>query len=199
MDTLMERSGVSKRLRKCTLENFRVGDNKQAYRALEKVEGWLEAWPINRDTGRGMVLSGDVGTGKTHLAVATMRELQDSYEVPCLMMSVPELLDDMRQEFDDDNSRRGTMKGQANMAELLVLDDLGSEKPTPWSVERLFIIIDHRYREQLPTIYTTNLGYEEVKEVFGRRISSRLLESSDWVFMEGRDFRRSELVGETDG
>lgn len=188
--TLRERSGVSQRLDHCTLDNFRVFRNPDARAALTAVELWLESWPANRDAGRGMFLSGDVGTGKTHLAVAAMRDLQEDHGVPALMMSVPDLLDSMRAEFDGPGDARGTMIDQAKTAELLVLDDLGSEKASAWSIERLFVVIDYRYRNLLPTIYTSNLGLAEIKEVLGSRIASRLIESNEWVFIEGRDYRK---------
>lgn len=189
LNTLMERSGVSKRLQRCTLENFHIARNPDAKTALQKVEDWIDHWPEYREAGRGLFLSGEVGTGKTHLAVAVMKELQEAHEVPCLMMSVPELLDDMRAEYDS-REGRGRMVAQAKAAELLVLDDLGSEKITDWSIERLFVIIDHRYRNMAPTIYTSNLGYQGVREVFGERIASRMIESNKWVFMEGKDYRK---------
>lgn len=160
-----------------TFENF-IG-NEKLIDELKKHE-----------TGN-LVLYGNTGCGKTHLAIAMMRqaiitdinrilELKWVCDVRPKILTprfipAPELLLEIRQSFRDDSptSEADVIKKYCE-AGLLVLDDLGSEKTSEYSITTLYIIIDRRDRELLPTIITTNLSQKEVEEKLGARIASRL-------------------------
>jgi DNA replication protein DnaC len=148
---LRERSGLSKRMKGYTLSNFDPYANPPGtMEAVEKVEEYLKNWDENRELGRGLYLSGDVGTGKTHLAVAVMNELIRKERVPSLFVTVPELLDNLRGAYIVPGRDLDEWMEAVKNADLLVLDDLGSEKPTDWVRERIFVIVNHRYREECP-------------------------------------------------
>jgi DNA replication protein DnaC len=108
----------------------------------EHPEGWL-------------VLVGDSGCGKTHLAVAVANErLAKGEEV--FFAFVPDLLDHLRYTFSPDSRvTYDELFDRVKQAPLLVLDDLGSETSTPWANEKLYQVIVHRHNAQLPTIITT--------------------------------------------
>ncbi len=190
--TLRERSGLSKRMKGYTLGNFRVIVSNTAARARMKVDEYLENWEENRETGRGLYFCGDVGTGKTHLAVAVMNELIARKRVPSLFVTLPELLDNLRGAYNDPGRNLDEWMDAVKNAELLVLDDLGSENATEWVRERIFVIVNHRYREKLPTVFTSNIGPKDLAAQLGGRTASRIISMCDWISLEGEDYRETE-------
>lgn len=139
----------------------------------------------------GVVLYGNTGCGKTHLAVSIMRNIfinelkniinsdinPNRYNYPKwqTFKPVPDLLLEIRGAFKDgaDESEQQIIEKYSKVP-LLVLDDLGSEKTSEYSITTLYIIIDRRDRELMPTIITTNLNPKEIEEKLGARIASRL-------------------------
>ncbi|HYI15204.1 MAG TPA: ATP-binding protein, partial [Thermomicrobiales bacterium] len=104
-----------------------------------------------------LVLVGDYGCGKTHLAAAIASFTLDEREMGPIFAVVPDLLDYLRTTFSPDSDvsyddRFNAFRG----ADLLILDDLGTENATPWAREKLFQIINHRYNERSPLVVTTN-------------------------------------------
>jgi DNA replication protein DnaC len=122
----------------------------------EKLEGWL-------------LLQGDYGCGKTHLAAA-IANFAVEMGVPTLFITVPDLLDTLRFSYDDPEASFEERFEQIRTAPLLVMDDFGTQNATPWAQEKLFQIINYRYINRLPLVVTTNLMLEEIEG----RIRSRL-------------------------
>jgi DNA replication protein DnaC len=189
--SLLEKSGLSKRLRRYTFANFKPYVSVEATRAVERVEEYLERWGKNREEGRGLYFCGGVGTGKTHLAVAVMNELIQRRRVPSLFVTVPELLDNLRGAYNDPGRDLDEWMAAVKNAEFLVLDDLGSERPTEWVQERIFVIVNHRYRETLPTVFTSNTGPKDLAQQLGERTASRIIAMCDWIALEGNDYRET--------
>jgi DNA replication protein DnaC len=189
--TLQERSGLSKRMRGYTFANFKPYFSPSAARAAEKVENYLKSWEENREFGKGLYFCGGVGTGKTHLAVAVMNELMQRKRVPSLFVTVPEFLDNLREAYMIPGRDLDEWMDTVKNADLLVLDDLGSERPTEWVRERLFVIVNHRYREALPTLFTSNIGPRDLATQLGERTASRIIAMCDWISLEGEDYRES--------
>lgn len=188
--SLLEKSEMPERLSRSTLAAFDETFSPAARRGLVAVERYLEAWEENREAGRGLYLCGDVGSGKTHLAAGMARTLIVKHHVPTLFHTAPELLDRLRPSSSvGEASDRDAWADWAMNAELLVLDDLGVEKPTEWALERLFVLVNHRYRRSLPTIYTSNLGPKDLATHLGDRTASRIVETSVFEMMKGPDFR----------
>ena len=130
-----------------------------------------------------------MGTGKTHLAVALMNELIREKRVPCLFVTIPELLDNLRGTYDDPNRDIDDWMEAVKNADFLVLDDLGSEKATAWVQERLFVIINHRYLESLPTVITSNTRPINLPRQLGERTASRIFSMCTGIEFEGADYR----------
>ncbi|MGW8249119.1 MAG: ATP-binding protein [Anaerolineales bacterium] len=122
----------------------------------EKMEGWL-------------LLQGEYGCGKTHLAAAIANFAVDM-GVPTLFITVPDLLDMLRFAYNDPETTFETRFEQIRSAPLLVMDDFGTQNATPWAQEKLFQIVNYRYINRLPLVVTTNLILDEIEE----RIQSRL-------------------------
>ena len=144
---LKGRSGLSKRMKGYALDNFDPTISRSAERAFAKVMDYIKDWRQNQAEGRGIYFCGDVGVGKTHLAVAVMNELIAKKRVPALFVAVPELLDNMRGAYNDPGRDIDEWMDSVKNAELLLLDDLGAERANEWVRERIFVIVNHRYRE----------------------------------------------------
>ena len=167
-----------------------------------RISDFPRSWEKLKDSGEGIFLTGSRGVGKTHLAVALMREDMlaarpvkhfDTYRIDLhklpLFVSVPELLLEIRDTYNGNGVSEKEVIDKYSWVDALVLDDLGVEKPTEWVLQTLYIIIDRRYREDLRTIITSNLGIEEVKEKLDDRIASRITGMCKVRILQGRDRR----------
>lgn len=122
-------------------------------------EGWL-------------VLTGEYGCGKTHLAAAIANE-RTSTGQPALFVVVPDLLDHLRATFSPTSNVRFDKRfEEVRTAPLLVLDDLGTESASPWAQEKLFQVLNHRYNARLPTVITMAQPIDEVDP----RLRTRMLD-----------------------
>lgn len=126
---------------------------------------------------RGLLLLGDVGCGKTHLAAATANStLEQGGEA--LFLVVPEFLDQLRYSYRRENEGldEAEIISRAYNVPLLVLDDLGAHNYSEWVCNKLFTIINHRYNRNLPLVITSNLNLDELGEKIGPRSTSRIVE-----------------------
>jgi DNA replication protein DnaC len=153
------------------------------------VEEYLTNWKENKEKGRGLYLCGGIGTGKTHLAVAVLNELIRKKRIPSLFVTVPELLDNMRETYNKPGRDLDEWMYAVQNADFLVLDDLGSERATDWVRERIFVIVNYRYREALPTVFTSNIGPKDLAKQLGDRTASRIIAMCEWIGLEGDDYR----------
>ena len=191
IESLLEKSGLSKRLKRYTFANFDPYASSGAARARIKAEEYLGEWEKNREEGQGIYLCGGVGTGKTHLAVAVLNELVRRKRVPSLFVTVPELLDNLRETYNKPGRNLDEWMDAVQNADFLLLDDLGSERTTEWVRERIFVIVNHRYREALPTVFTSNVGPKDLAAQLGERTASRIIAMCDWIALEGQDYRET--------
>lgn len=144
--------------------------------------------------GHNLVLYGPVGTGKTGIAHATLRSLVDLGHHGTFT-ATRDLLDDARDAYRD--NRRPTLLDRAATTPVLVLDDLGAERSTPWAVEQLAGIIDRRHAHQLPTITTSNHDPDQLLRrlagttdaVDAQRLVSRLVDDAELIRLDGHDRR----------
>ena len=154
----------------------------------DTLRAYAEAWD---GPERGWYLMGPVGTGKSHLAHAVGNTLR-AQGIPVLVASVPLWLDRLRAAYEahDDQEDRGDrlMREMATLP-LVILDDLGAERPTEWALERLYLVIDQRYQACLPVGITTNWRPGDLADVLGSRIVSRLVEMCDLYTLDGGDYR----------
>ncbi|MCO5215145.1 MAG: ATP-binding protein [Thermomicrobiales bacterium] len=148
-----------------------------------------EAMAFAQDpTQRWLVLSGPVGVGKTHLAVAIAHFVIEQ-GMNAYFAAVPDLMDHLRSTFAPGSEDAYDDRfEEIRNAQLLVLDDLGTENATPWAQEKLYQIINHRYVERLPTVITTNVDLRKIDD----RVASRMLDYrlTTHVDIDATDYRR---------
>ncbi|MBT9153242.1 MAG: DNA replication protein DnaC [Firmicutes bacterium] len=145
------------------------------------------------DMTSGLFIMGSYGAGKSHIAAAICnRMLQQEYT--CRYANVPETLAKIRATYDGYGSESRILD-ELITVNLLVLDDMGAEKPTEWVADRLYTVIDSRYRHMRPTIYTTNLNLDELAARVGERIVDRVLGSCRIVVCEAKSYRQGIQQG----
>ena len=155
------------------------------------VREYLDALDQRLAEGTGLWLSGDVGTGKTTLAMLVSAAAVDAGRTVAIY-SLPRLLARIRRTYDGDaaeDSYLGFFE-RLTSVDLLHIDDLGAEKRSDWVLEQLYAIVDERYSSQRAMVVTTNLDEAELEEQIGARTVSRLVEiCGDPLTIYGKDQR----------
>lgn len=189
------RPWVEKRHAEMTFKGFIVTDaNRAAFNACQKYVRNVEDKILE---GRGLVLSGPTGVGKTHLASAIFQNAMQRLQVRGSFVVVPPFLDELRSKYGDNLGSESAAAFMAGVVDtkLLVLDNLEIRNVTPWVIDTLFNIIDHRYRNLLSTIVTTGWAMEQMAEVLEEKTPSRLVQLCEWYHVNEVDWRREEAKG----
>ena len=142
-------------------------------------------------TGQGLLFWGNVGTGKTFLAGCIANALLEQ-KIPVLMTSFPKILNALGGLY---SSERNEYLASLNRYTLLVIDDMGIERESQYTVETIYTVIDERYKSGKPFIITTNIQLDALKnpqDVEHARIYDRIMERCMPVFFGGKNYR-SEL------
>lgn len=179
---------VPKRYQSKTLETFQPELHKG--RGYEMATRFVSRFDeIKTEGTNGLAFIGPPGTGKTHLAYAILNALLPRVR-SAICGSVPDLMEMLRPR--DEDRKVGEQRLQAlKTSELVILDDLGAERESDWVTERLFMIINARYNEQLPTIITSNVELGVLERMNGwERIISRISEMCYAVLCDGKDRRK---------
>lgn len=144
------------------------------------------------DSRKGIYIFGSCGTGKTHICYSIVKYF-DENKMKNWLLNMPELLKLLKEDFREENklvSQENTNLSKIfNFRGLLIIDDIGSEKITDWVEETLYAIVNKRYEDVLPTIFTSNLSPEKLTEKYGDRIVSRIIGSCDIAELLGEDNR----------
>ena len=157
---------------------------------VQEVRRYVRDIDANLDAGHGLWLMGDVGTGKTTLAMIVSNAALDAGRSVAIY-SLPRLLNLIRGAIDTEAGMVGFLE-QLAAVDLLHIDDLGAENTTEWVLEQLYSIVNTRYEDERAMIITTNLKYEELIEQLGERTVSRLVAiCGNGLPLYGEDDRRS--------
>jgi DNA replication protein DnaC len=161
---------------------------------IESVRRYATRIEENLERGRGLWIQGDVGTGKTTLAMLVSKAaLQAGRSVA--IYSLPRLLNLLREAMDSEQGKLDFMD-RLTAVDLLHLDDLGAENRTDWVLEQLYSIVNARYEAERAIVATTNLMPDELSERLGARTVSRLVEiCGDLIPLFGEDRRREFRPG----
>lgn len=180
------------RLKDVSFASFReTQDNGRVYGIARK---YVRNFDEMYRRGQGILFYGDVGTGKSYTAAAIANELL-AKAVPVIMTSFVKVLEEMRNMNNDGSAEK--FIARMNEAKLLIIDDLGAERGTDFALERVYDVIDSRYRSGKPMILTTNLdiGYMRgMTDIRYSRIYDRIFEMCYPVKCVGQSWRKQAAV-----
>ena len=195
-------------------KNRHAADKPQADpslgRALMMARSFVKEDPTDKDR-KGLLFWGTIGVGKTHLAVGVLSRLVQEYGVKGLFCDYRELLKSIQNSYNPQvQTTELELLKPVFAADVLVLDDLGAQKPSEWMWDTVALILNTRYNDKLTTIITTNFPNEQAGAGFkadpegkkpaksedtlgdriGDRMRSRLAEMCITVEINGVDFRQ---------
>lgn len=190
-------SKMNLRLKEYSFKNYRTTKNN--IDAFMKVKNYTENFLKGTERG-SLFITGGVGTGKTHLASSVANELIQN-EIPVVFGTLINLLTDIKDSYGTDGEKEGYIIQKYSKVKMLIIDDLGKERPSEWVLEKLFTIINNRYENNLPVIITTNYNRDKLRERLANNknyeiadsIISRLYEMCRGIALTGNDIRK-ELV-----
>lgn len=185
-DEILERIGVPARYISASWETWRPPPKMPA-QVADKVE-LLRSWQGTDPAETTVTLTGPPGVGKTHLATATIRRWVEAGRRGARWIAISRMNEALRDEVAGRSS--ASLMPRLISASLLVLDDLGAQRETDWTLDRLYLLLSERYDEMRPTIITTNLSLDQIGERIDARIASRLVEGLV-VHMRLDDYRKT--------
>jgi DNA replication protein DnaC len=189
----LTQAGIPARYKHCTLDTLRTY-NDSLKEAVVKARRFVDAFPV---VDKGLLFLGLAGVGKTHLAAGILRAVIERTGVAGLFYDTRDLLKTIRSSYDPlvRASETGILRPVME-SPLLVLDDLGAERPTDWVEEMMNLIVNTRYNEKRITVFTSN--YPDVPDIedpnsllcrIGFRMRSRLQEMCATIEIDAADFR----------
>jgi DNA replication protein DnaC len=204
---------IPERYRDCTLDTFEIYHeaDRSLQEALLTARGFVGEYPVGT-AGRGLLFTGPMGVGKTHLAVGVLQRLVRERGVKGLFCDYRELLKSIQNSYNPEvRTTELELLKPVFAAEVLVLDDLGAQKPNEWVWDTVALILNTRYNDRQSTIITTNYpdlsagagfkqdpegkkpakGEDTLGDRIGDRMRSRLAEMCIKVEMTGKDCRQS--------
>jgi DNA replication protein DnaC len=209
-ESLLIAAQIPRRYEHCDFESFDTRPDPSLKIAKVYSQKLVEEYP----TDFGLLFAGPTGVGKTHLAVAVLRELTVRKGIPCLFYDFLKLLKDIRDSYNPvSHTSEMRVLGPVLDVEVLLLDDMAASDPTDWVRETLAHIISSRYNEKRVTLITTTLssgsprrrgvhepsGDSPIVELdqslaqLGPTLSSRLYEMCKVVEIKSRDFRKTTM------
>jgi len=189
----LDKAKLPRRYAGCHFNSYSPSDPSQV-KALRLATQFTMEYPA---VERGLIFTGPVGVGKTHLAVSILKGLTER-GFSCLFYEFGSLLKEIQDSYNANTkaSELGVLAPVLN-AHVLVLDELGASKPTDWVRDTMAHIINTRYNDKKATIFTTNYPddrrnerEETLEDRIGIRLRSRLYEMCTTIDMKGPDFRR---------
>ncbi len=215
---LLRHAAIPARYEHCSLESYDAGyfgADPSLAKAFMMARHFVDGYPATT-AGRGLLLTGSIGVGKTHLAVGILHALVTEKGVRGLFCDYRELLKQIQHSYNPQvATTEMEILGPVFDAEVLVLDELGASKPTDWVWDTVALVLNSRYNDKKTTLITTNypdlppgcvtdsngsragsaaaraVREETLGDRIGERMRSRLAEMCVMIEMRGEDFRRT--------
>lgn len=173
INTIYKQNYMGRKLQEMNLENFYF-DSSNKY-VLDVVNDYINK---NKDTMKSdsLIIMGKSDTGKTHLAAAIANKLIENDKI-VLMERLTNLLDRIRETYENNTKSENELIEIYSNADMLIIDDLGTEKISNWALEKLYTIIQNRYENGLPIIITTRFNKQGLIERFSYSKDSDLVDA----------------------
>lgn len=175
-------------LQDSTFFDYTFANCDETHPCAKYARRYVEHFAEFQKNGQGLLFWGNVGTGKTFLAGCIANALMER-NIPVLMTSFPKLLNALGGLY---SGERNEYLKSLNQYRLLIIDDLGVERDTPYVLETVYLVIDERYKSGKPFIITTNLSLQELQnpaDLEHGRIYDRIMERCTPVAFSGRNYR----------
>ena len=187
LEARLNKAGIPMRFRDRTLKTF-IADTPQKTKALTVARDFLENFDDNYKIGRSLILSGNAGTGKSHIAISIAKAVMPKYTAMYLnaLDAIRMIRDTWRKDSEMSELYVLNLLGSID---LLVIDEVGVQSGTDNEQMLMFDIINRRYRDSKPMILLTNLGTAGFKEYMTERSYDRLRENGTWVAFDWESYR----------
>lgn len=185
---MLEAAGVPRRLQNATLKSYlSETDSQQAAHKL--VCEYAKHLGEKLESGDGLIMMGNMGTGKTHLAVGLIRVATRTHNVKARYVTAPALFSRVRASYSGNGETEADILAEFADTPLLVLDEIGVGKGSDNELNLIYALLGRRYDECRPTVIITNLMSEDLKAWLGERVVDRLRETSPVVLFNWESYR----------
>ena len=187
LNSIFKNSLMDEKFKKCTFENWNhdIGSEKIFKICSKYASNFTKA----KEDNLGLMLYGEPGNGKTH-AVSCIANYLMLRGIPTICLSINKIHERIKETYSSygKEGEETVLKSLSN-ADLLIIDDLGTEQKNEWSSAKIYNIMDSRYRNGLPTIITTNINLKDLKDMYQKRTYDRLMEMCTPVMNDGKSIR----------
>lgn len=189
---LIKSSGLTESQRKVSFDNLDPNrSNRQLYWVARKYLQKFDEIAASDAENKGIGFTGSVGAGKTTLLLAVANGLIDR-QIPVIFVNTPDLIGELYDaQFGRDNESLNSKIHKLGTVEVAIFDDVGTERITDWVQTQYYRIINSRYNNRLPTLFTSNLSFDDLSDKIGDRAASRLyaLTRDRLIEIEAEDYR----------
>lgn len=174
INKIYKQSYMQKNLQSKNFENFNIGSNNKI--AIKVAKDYTDKCIKNIERN-GLIITGKSGHGKTHLASAIANKLIEQDKI-VLMGRLTTLLDMIKETYRDNTKSENELIELYSNVDLIIIDDLGTEKISNWALEKLYTIIQNRCEKELPIIITTRFNKEGLIERFEKSQDKELADAT---------------------